>query len=210
MNLDTYEEPSSLYRSRGEEVNPHRPLFTGDVLRDVPVPGTQDGGMALVLAHPCSFRAGGGQLSDRVLVCSVSAMSKAGANAWRTGFFSRMPLPDLDGPGFWAASLDEIGRALVDDLLVTQRLACLSDIGINMLQQRLTCHLTRAEVPTYLFNEAFSHTYDEAELLEEWTEALAEAGWPGAVIARKFEAFIRSGRPTLQERLAPGFFLLVH
>jgi hypothetical protein len=53
MNLDTFGDPSSFYRTRGEEVQRERPLFTGDVFRNVAIPETQEGGMALILAHPC-------------------------------------------------------------------------------------------------------------------------------------------------------------
>ena len=54
-------------------------------------------------------------------------------------------MPDLDGDGLWVAHLDLLGRATTADLLATQRVACLSESGVNMLQQRLTFHLTRAE-----------------------------------------------------------------
>lgn len=70
-----------------------------------------------------------------------------------------------------------------------------------MLLQRLTCHLTRAEIPTATFDQAFSHTFDEAELLEEWTDALSNAGWSKPEAASEFERFIRSGEPRWQDRL---------
>lgn len=97
MNLDTYDSPDDLYLARGGEVNPNRPIFTGDVLRNVPIPGVQDEGMALVLAHPCSFRVDQGQLADRLLVARVKPMTKQGAKVWTSGFLDRMPLTDLDG-----------------------------------------------------------------------------------------------------------------
>jgi hypothetical protein len=198
MNLDTFSEPELLYRARGDDVEFARPLFTGDVFRDVAVPGTQEGGMAMIMAHPCSFRRAGGRLTDRVVVCSVRATDRVGNNAWRSGFLNRMPLPDVAGEGSWAAFFDELGRATTDSLRVTERLACLSDFGINMLQQRLTCHLTRVEIPTQTFNQAFSHTYEEAELLEEWTIVCTQVGMSVEVANEEFETFIRSGEPSLQ------------
>lgn len=167
MNLDTFNDPEELYRARGTDVNLNRPLFTGDVLRNVAIPGSQDGGMALILAHPCSFRRAEGKLAERILVAAVREAPRQGGNAWTRGFLDRMPLPDLDGVGFWAAYFEDMGRADTNTLLRTDRLACLSDVGVNMLQQRLTCHLTRVEVPTHQFNQAFSHTYEEADLLED-------------------------------------------
>ncbi len=117
-------------------------------------------------------------------------------------FSDRMPLTDLeDESSYWAAHLDKAGRARSSDLLETERLASLSAFGVNMLQQRLTYHLTRAEIPTRIFNEAFGHTYDEAELLEEWTDTLLDAGQTLRNAAMEFEAFIRGGNPSLQDKL---------
>ena len=153
MNLDTYESPDDLYRARGEDVNPNRPLFTGDILRDAAIPGCQDGGMAIIIAHPCSFRVGDGELASERSPRRPRS-PKQGPGAWARGVFDQMPLPDLDGPGFWAADLDLIGRAHTDTLLRSERIACLSEIGINMLQQRQTCHMTRVRIPTHQFSQA--------------------------------------------------------
>jgi hypothetical protein len=71
--------------------------------------------------------------------------------------------------------------------------------GVNLLQQRLVWHLTRFEVPTFRLQEAFAHTYEEADILEEWSDILCEAGWVVADAAARFEQFVRtagrSGRP---------------
>jgi hypothetical protein len=202
LNLATYESARDLYLARGDDVNPNRPVFTGDVFRNVKIPGVQDEGMGLAIAHPCSFRIGSGQLADRVLTASVEPIAKQGVRAWIKMFFDQMPLTDLEGEhSYRAAFLDKAGRALASDLLATERLACLSAFGVNMLQQRLTFSLTRAEIPTFIFNEAFGHTFDEADLLEEWTDILVEAGQTIEETTRKFEAFIRDGSPSLQVKL---------
>ena len=67
-----------------------------------------------------------------------------------------------------------------------------------MLQQRLVCHLTRVEVPTSKFWEAFGHTYEEADLLEEWTEELASSLGPEGAAA-EFDSWLRAERR--QDRL---------
>ena len=201
MSLATYTDVAELYRSRGADVNPYRPLFTGDVLPEVSIPGLPGPGMAVVVAHPCSFRGAGGRLNDRVLVARVKPVNKEGRSVWEKGFFDRMPLPDVDGPGYWAAFLDEIGLASSQELASSERLACLSDFGINMLQQRLTCHFTRAQVPTHIFNDAFSHTYEESELLEDWTSALCEAGSAMGDAERSFDQFMGEGAPSRRKRL---------
>ena len=202
MNLATYEAAAELYLARGDDVNPNRPVFTGDVFRNIGIPGVQTEGVGLVVAHPCSFRVGNGRLAECVLMARVEPIGKQGARAWAKRFFDRMPLEDVEGEhSYWAAHLDKVGRAVASDLLATERLACLSEFGVNMLQQRLTFYLTRAEIPTSKFNEAFGHTFDEAELLEEWTDTLVDAGQTKEEAATEFETFVRAGNPSLQERL---------
>jgi hypothetical protein len=202
VSLDTYESAGDLYLARGDDVNPNRPVFTGDVFRDVAIPGVQDKGMGLVVAHPCSFRIGDGQLAERILSARVEPIAKQGSRAWARMFFDRMPLTELEGEGsYFAAHLDKVGRSAAIDLLASERLACLSAFGVNMLQQRLTFYLTRAEIPTPTFNEAFGHTFEEADLLEEWTDTLIDAGQTKEEAAAKFEAFVREGSPSLQAQL---------
>lgn len=213
MNLATYTDPAELYLARGDEVNPNRPLFTGDVFAEVAIPGVQgpgtgtDKAMGMIVAHPCSFRIGQGQLEDRILVSRVEPHTKQGASAWRTRFLNLMPLTDLkpqaatDDPGYWVAHLELIGLSPSAELAAAERIACLSERGLNILQQRLTAHLTRTEVPTEKFYEAFAHTFDEADLLEEWTDTLVGAGWIQARAVAEFETFIRDGDPSLQRRL---------
>ena len=201
MELATYSDSASLYRARGGDVNLYRPLFTGDVFRDIGIPGLPGTGLALVIAHPCSFRGGEGRLGPTVLVARVQTVAKEGASAWASRFYDKMPLPDLDGPGYWAGLFDSIGLATSEALLADERVACLSDFGVNMLQQRLTCSLTRAKIPTQEFNRAFSHTYEEAELLEDWTSELCGAGDNRAEAERSFDEFMREGDPSRRKLL---------
>jgi len=201
VTLATYVDPDELYLARGEEVNGNRPLFTGDVLLDVAIPGVQDRGLGMVIAHPCSVRGAQGRLLDRVLVAAVRPHQQISRRSWADGFYDRTPLPDLDDHGYCVGHLDELGRAATTDALATVRVACLSDIGVNLLQQRLAFHLTRVEIPTARFHEAFAHTLIEADLLESWTDTLTESGLSAAEAAALFDAFIRQGDPTLQTQL---------
>ena len=201
MTLATYADPDELYLARGAEVNPNRPLFTGDVLLDVAIPGVQDRGLGIVIAHPCSIRGAQGHLLDRILVAAVRSHQQVGRKSWTEGFHGRTPLPVLGDHGYCVGHLDQLGRAATTDALNTVRVACLSEVGINLLQQRLTFHLTRAEIPTSTFHQAFAHTLVEAELLEHWTDTLTDAGRSIAESAALFETFIRGGAPSLQEQL---------
>lgn len=200
MSLDTYSTPDELYLCRGEEVNNNRPLFTGDVFAPLSVAGLDEPSMVMVVAHPCSFRAGA-VLADRVLVAAVRPSPTHGPGAWSRGLFDRAPLPDLQGQGCWAAHLDEIARAPSGELERADRIACLSEIGINILQQRLTHHLTRAEIPTSQFNQAFAHTLEEADLLEEWLDILTGAEWDKTDATAAFDTLLGSGDPPLRQQL---------
>lgn len=195
MTLETWDDPGGLYQARGDEVVRHRPLFTGDVVDDISIPGVQEGGRGIVVAHPCSMRGRNAQLLETVLVGAVVPVEPIPAKGWRTGFYDRMPLPDLTGPGgdFCVARIEQIGRASAEHLLGSNRLACLSPFGLNLLQQRMIWNLTRFEVPTASLWEAFGHTYEEADLLEEWLENLDSDALPAAEAA--FEAWIRDGAP---------------
>lgn len=205
MTLDTYADPAGLYLARGEEVNLNRPIFTGDVFDNVAVPGVQDNGAAIVLAHPCSFRGGAGKMHDHILLAAVTQATDDSPVAhparWTEGYYNRMPLPELPELGHCVAWLDRVGMAETALASQAHRIACLSEVGINMLQQRLTFHLTRVAIPTYQFQEAFEHTMVEAELLEEWIDVLTEVGYALDDATAGFEKFIRSGSPSWQEQL---------
>lgn len=76
--------------------------------------------------------------------------------------------------------------------------------GINLLQQRLVWNMTRLAVETAKFYEAFGHTYEEADLLEEWCETLSEAQIPVSEACERFEIHLRfdnGGQPSLQRQL---------
>jgi hypothetical protein len=116
-----------------------------------------------------------------------------------------MPLPDLrEQDSLCVAKLDDIGKARTDQLAQVDRIACLSPYGINLLQQRLIWRLTRFEVPTHSLQEVSVHVYEEADLLEEWTEELCERGMTPEQAAAEFDKLMRADRDdghTLQDRL---------
>lgn len=191
MTLETFSSPDDLYLARGKDVNIHRPLFTGDVLAEVAIPGVQERGLAIVIAHPCSMRGPEARLAPTVLMAAVREHDPVGREAWRRQHYRLMPLPNLTGSSLHVGHLDEIGRAATSEDVIVNRRACLSEVGINLLQQRLIWHLTRLAVPTFKLQEAFGHTHVEADLLEEWTETLASAGIDQADAAARFEQFLR-------------------
>jgi len=128
-------------------------------------------------------------------MAAVGESVRIGRGAWTGGYFGLMPLPDLLGDDvLYIARLDEMGRADTDALGEATRIACLSPFGVNLLQQRLIFRLTRHEVPTYLLQEASAHVFEEADLLEEWSETVCGAGASLDEAAAAFDAFLREDR----------------
>lgn len=165
---------SQLYRSRGSEVVPQRPTFTGDVFVDTVV-GRPEGGEitidAIIVQHPCALRTSGVDLNPRILVAEVREFRLVQSTEW-IGLYKRMPLPDLGGaePGAQlqhrAAFFEELHLASSQRL--GRRVASLSQFGVNLLLQRWVHHNTRVVVPTFTYQEQTSGVFEEAELIEDW------------------------------------------
>lgn len=191
-------QPDRLYRAVDEEVISVRPIFTGDVYQSVDIPGVGVSA-AIIIAHPCSIRGDSASERNQVQVASVEQHRYHPNDRWDTGFFDRMPLLGLPLKGdFHVAHLDQLGLVSINSLRQVTRIACLSHPGINQLQQRLVFHLTRHAIPVGNFHIAFAHTYEEADLLEEWTLRL---GGIEHSPATSFEAWIRKDNPSRQIRL---------
>ena len=207
LTLETYEDPAELYWARGEEVNDLRPVFTGDVFLNVPIPGIQEDGMAMTIAHPCSMRRTAGKFRQRILVAPVcpSEQTGLGPAQWTSGYFNWSPLPELQCDGaLHLARIDDLGQATPADLAGTQRLACLSGRGISLLHQRLIWYLTRLAVETSQLFKSFEHVFDEVELLEEWKDVLCGAGIDEERATSLFDDFIcgdKGNKRTLQKDL---------
>jgi hypothetical protein len=198
VSLEPALPPDRLYLATGGDVNPARPLFTGDIFADVDLPGLGRFPVMLI-GHPCSIRGRNGALAERMPAAVVQEHESVPTDRWAKGYFNRVPLPGLtSSSSFHVVSLDAFGLARTAHLLAADRIACLSHPGINQLQQRLVFHQTRLAIPTSKFQEAFDHTYDEADLLEEWATDLAEVDNDPA---RSFESWIREGHPSRQSRL---------
>lgn len=59
-DLDTPSNAEDVYFAVGEEISPHRPMFTGDVYKS-------DDGLWMVVQHPCAIRRGS-TLNSKILV----------------------------------------------------------------------------------------------------------------------------------------------
>jgi hypothetical protein len=172
---------SRLYRASGDEVVPHRPIFTGDVFKDVSlysVDGNARTRTVMVVQHPCAMRVDGVQLASSLLVAEVSKHKVVPPEDW-TKYHRLMPLPDLlqatdKDEGHRAAFFTKIYLVSPDNL--QHRVACLSQLGVNLLLQRWVHHNSRVIVPTATYEKQTSGVIEEADLLEEWCEERLEQG----------------------------------
>lgn len=162
---------ASLYRARSDEVSESRPIFTGDVFADVPVLGDPESRItALVLQHPCALRVNGVDLVPRLLVAEVRPGQLIPANKWK-GSYKIMPLPELDREGaHFAAQLHQPFLVQSERLQLENRIACMSQVGVNLLLQRWVHHNSRVIVPTFDYQEATVAQFEEADLIEDWCD----------------------------------------
>jgi hypothetical protein len=101
-------DPEHLYDERGD-VARSRPIFQGDVFKDVVLPGFGDEPrLVQVVAHPCSMREGT-DLRPRITVAPVEKHSRVRGRGWN-GNLRIMPLAELvDGEHYAASLLDVTG-----------------------------------------------------------------------------------------------------
>lgn len=167
---------NSLYRARGDDVSISRPVFTGDVFRDTLCSSTEPepGKTVLIMQHPCALRTNGVELVPRLLVAEVRASAPIPARDWN-GRFKLMPLPELEGDGsaHFAAHMHEPYLVERSELKIENRIACLSQIGVNLLLQRWVHHNSRVIVPTFEYQNVTAEQFEEADLVEDWCEDLA-------------------------------------
>lgn len=189
--LDVPADADELYLARGTEVEPYRPILTGDVFREVVIPGASDApGAAIVLAHPCSMRQGA-HVRSHVQMAAVQAGAPMGFPQW-DGNYGVMPLPDLLAPSdpTQRAVFEMTGRVPSAELTTDRRVACLSTVGLLLLVQRLAHYWTRLVIDLDTLLESVGHVLEEADLLEEWLRARWDpAAEPGELITRSEAEF---------------------
>jgi hypothetical protein len=166
--------PDSLYRARGDEVSPNRPIFTGDVFVGTEVHAlgeikTKD---VIVLQHPCSLRTNGVDLQPRLLVAELRRHKII--EDW-TSHISKMPLPEVlitvtSGRRHQAAFFDDLYFVAPEQLWPERRVACLTPEGVNLLLQRWVFHNSRVVAETWKIQKVTGGPYDEADLTEEWVD----------------------------------------
>jgi len=169
----------SLYRARGDEVLPSRPILTGDIFAGLPLSGeagTVKARFVMVLQHPCAMRTDGVSLNWQLLVAEVTKRKEFGEADWADGNYSLMPLPELrpevtTQARHQAASFDNLYLVSPAALNAGRRIACLSPFGMNLLLQRWVHYSSRVVVPTSVFQQQTEGSFEECDLIEEWCDA---------------------------------------
>lgn len=150
-----------------------RPVFTGDVfsvtdqVEDDPNPA-----YIAILQHPCALRVNGVDLTPSLLVARVQPHQLVPWTGWTKGF-KLMPLPELTSGSeneHYAVKFTEIMVVDSKSLERENRVACLSQSGVNFLMQRWVYHNSRAFVATWKYHEVTVEQFEEAELIEEWCD----------------------------------------
>lgn len=168
-----------LYLARGTDVEVYRPIFQGDIFRDVAIPGVPSAGehnLALVISHACEMRAGG-VLAPSLQVVPVLSFQKVPFHKWPTNHYDKCPLPGLFSGEHHAALFTQTGMISSSALSLGSRSACLSDHGVLILQERYVHFLTRYAPPLDKLREVSAGVFTEVELLEDWNRELV----PGRV-----------------------------
>lgn len=166
-----------LYLGYGGDIAPGRPLLTGDVLTGVDIDAPDHDGTVMIVAHPCSMRGARGRLLPRVAVAPIRGYQAIPFENWPDGHFKVMPLSNMMGDtdkASRAVHLLELTAVRSEWLERHRRILALTARGIYVLQQRLVYSLTRVEVGLEKLEEQTSHVLLEAELEEEWVDALAD------------------------------------
>ncbi len=192
------ENEEDLYLYRGDEGTVARPHMQGDVFF---------GGMwapeaVMLITHPCSMRAGA-NLREQLAVVEIVDYQRLPAGRWADGHFDLSPLPGLpvtsEHP---AASFRHIQTVPSGELALDRRVASLSELGVQLLQQRFVHHLTRVIVDLPTLYEHSSPVLTEAELQEEWVEAALDRGVAQAEAEGAFQAFLGHGEGSLRDALS--------
>lgn len=203
-----------IFLAKGDDVDPLRPVFTGDVFSKVPLhtsKGDVEPRMAVVLQHPCSMRANGVDLAPRLLVCEVRQHRQLTPDEWLT-FRRLMPLSGLidvaTSKRHQAAMFDRVDVVASSNLVIEHRIACLHELGVDLLLQRWVSHLTRFVVDRTSINGVVGGGFQECELVAEWCATAVPAGVPPAQAQSDCISWLRStslGGVTLQDALEdPG------
>lgn len=198
--LETPSSAEELYTARAGEVDEHRPRFTGDICH------IDEGASFVLLQHPCAMRRGP-RLEEKQLVAGVSEFGNGIPADWNSGHFRRMFFPELFQDGrTWSADFSAIQILSAEQVENAERVAILSQIGVNLLMQRWVHHNTRVVVPTITINDTTAGPFEEADLVGESMPGMLGTGISRDEALAEMEDWFSSPMPggTLDLRVALG------
>jgi|SRR5271166_891286 len=197
-------EPEQLYDELGE-VARTRPIFQGDVFKDIILPGFGDEPhLVQIVAHPCSMRKGT-DFRPRITVAPVERHKRIEGNDW-DGYLGIMPLAELVDGNHYAAKFVDVTAAPSELLHTDARIATLSDHGIYVLQQRLVKHYTRFDVDIPTLAKVAAPVLWEMHQQRDWAETVLddETDWTTENLHSEevtFHAWLDEGNPSRRLRL---------
>lgn len=161
-----------------------RPVFQGDVFRDVPLVKAKNGGsvarepnvsverrMVAVLQYPCDIYTAS-RLVKAQSVAPVVEAAKVGIPPDWDGAYEYAPLPDLLGDGVaYAVHLRAVANIDSSYLRMSERVRCLSQLGWAVFRQRKALCDTRALISLDDLVGIGSSTWCEVSLWQRWNEA---------------------------------------
>ena len=164
------------------ETNPYRPIVTGDVFPDVPVPGfPQDDGprLTMIVAHPSGMRRGA-RLEDRIRAAPIVQDDRLNPRKIVPGLPDIFQLPLLPahiagvelGEGRWGARIDLAASVDSSQFDVQRRCLCLSARGVALLVQCIVNSDTRVMVREDTIGTMLAPKLLEIEWLETWNDDL--------------------------------------
>jgi hypothetical protein len=168
------------YHAHGRDVDPNRPHFQGDVFEDLPLPllpidppdkevaTRYEPQLAILIPHPCQSHKGDA-LKEHLTVAPVTlkAPGEFLSGDWSQPY-ARFPLPDLVGTDLYWADLNRLVSIPCGWIESSKRIACLSHLGVALLNKRLMMFQSRVPVPVDNLM---------AELMEQWVEADVCTEW---------------------------------
>lgn len=161
-----------------------RPVFQGDVFRDVPLVKAKNGGsaardpnvsverrMVAVLQYPCDIYTASKLVSAQTIAPVVEA-AKVGIPPDWDGAYEYAPLPDLMGDGVaYAVNLRAVANIDASYLRMSERIRCLSQLGWAVFRQRKALCDTRALISLDDLVGIGASTWREVSLWQRWNEA---------------------------------------
>jgi hypothetical protein len=130
----------------------------------------------LVVGSSCGMRKGDeGELNDGIHVAPIKELARLAPHwgpPWK-GWLHVLPLAglEIDGETGWAADLGRIGTAGTQTMTAANKLASVTQHGMEAVKMRVATYFVRADVPVDLVRVGAHEEWHELDLWQRWVEA---------------------------------------